>query len=119
MTAVMPAFNGISASTGMPCLSTPFAVVDRDLDAVDELRALLRRLHVARRELGLRRDELTVPGMPAPPASVKTVAAWPSLSRGTRGSSTKTFGPGVIEIGDDDERRSAARRTRRHPPASP
>ena len=66
------------------------AVVDGDLHAVDELRAVFGRLHVARRELGLRRDEADRCREGVPPASVKTVAGCPSLSRGTCGSSTNT-----------------------------
>ena len=94
------------------------AVVHGDLDAVDQLRSLVGGLHVARRELGARRDEGHRARQRLPPASVRTVAAWPSLMRGTVGSGTNSVGPGVVEVGDDDERRAAAPRSRRRPRAS-
>src|SRR5262245_21108721 len=46
---------------GHPLLENALAVIDGDLDAVDELGAVFRRLNVARRELRLRRDVADLP----------------------------------------------------------
>ena len=80
-------------------------VVGRDLDAVHEFRALVGGLHVARRELGLRRDEGDRAGQP--------LAGIGHERRGLADLQLRhqplvdvEVGPRVIEIGDDGERRA-------------
>ena len=89
------------------------AVVGRDLDAVHELRALLRGLHVARRELRLRRDERDRP--------VEAAAAGVGDERRRLAEPQPRHerlvdvdvGPRVIEIGDRRPPARAARPSRR------
>ena len=71
-----------------PRLQHAVAIVGAHLDAIHELRALGGGLHVARRELRLRRDERDACRAAAAPASVTSVTGWPRRSRGTTGSST-------------------------------
>ena len=71
-------------------LEDALAVVDGDLDAIDELGALVGGLHVARRELGARAMNETRPGEPIAGVGHDRRGLI-ELERGTSGSSTYTF----------------------------
>ena len=86
-------------------LENALAVVDGDLDAVDELGALVRRLHVARRELGLRRDERDAAFEPIAGVGDDGGGLIERDVRHERLFDVDT-GPRVIEIDDDRERRA-------------
>ena len=76
----------------MPCFSTPSRLSTADLDAVDQLRPLLGRLHVARRELRLRRDEGDRARASGLPASVTQRGRLPELqARHDAARRTKTL----------------------------
>ena len=72
----------------MPCFSTP-----PELSTVTRMRyTSLARSSAVCTFLGVNSAfgemNVTVPVRPAPPASVKSVAGWPSAMRGTAGSGT-------------------------------
>ena len=94
------------------------AVVHGDLDAVDELRSLFGGLHVARRELGARRHEGDLALEPWSAGVGEHGRGLPERHARHHRLRHEQIRPGVIEVGDDDERRAAARRSRPHPPAS-
>src|SRR5918995_6491539 len=79
-----------SASTGMPSFSTPLVLSALTLTRYtsrDRSSAVctFRGVNSAFGEMNV-----TLPGMASPPASVWSVAAWPTRRRGMAGSSTKT-----------------------------
>ena len=104
-----------STSTGMPGLRMPLPVVDRHLHAVHELRALGRRLDVARRELRPRRDEGDASGQTIAGVGDDRRRLIDPQARHERLLDVR-IRPRVVEIDDDDRaacRRRRARRARR------
>ena len=87
------------------------AVLERDLDAVDELHALVAGLDVLGRELGARGDEgdASLPHLAVVGHDLGLLAEPQAGEVGLRDVRVE---PGVPEVGHGEERRSRGRRAR-------